>query len=519
MLMRKSLIIPVFFFGFVAQALTSAHAQCLYSDSLNEGALAAFWSATDFNTALAGAGTQTEGTALTITSADNNIVTGSASDSFHFVYQEASGDADITLEIDSAPPQINGKVGIMMREQLTTNSNFAGIFASTGIDYLFKYRTTAGGNSVEVDSATLSQFPSYVQLSRSGNVFSAYYSPDGAAWTLVATQSVTMAYPYYVGIAVCAANSTTPGSGVVNNFAVVSGDSCTSTPTPTNTATDTPTPTVTPTPSPTLTPTITLSPTQTQNLSPTATPTKTWTRTPTSTWTFTYSYTPAYTFSFTVTPTMTLSPTDSPTLTPTITDTPTDTSTDTPSPTDTATFTDTPSPTPTNTWTNTNTPSYTPTFTPTPTNTATSTSTDTMTYTNTPSYTPTNTFTFTYTLTFTPTPTPTPTPTVYLTPTFTLSPTSTPNAALYLDANFFNPDQAPLGMDVRVDQGGGVNILVFNLAGEEVRKIKDESMSAGNYRSSWDGKNNVGAVVGNGVYFIIIDQPSGRTTRKAVVLR
>lgn len=95
----------------------------------------------------------------------------------------------------------------------------------------------------------------------------------------------------------------------------------------------------------------------------------------------------------------------------------------------------------------------------------------------------------------------------------------TPNAALYLDSNYFNPNTAPLGMDVRVDTAGEVKILVFNIAGEEVEKLVDQQMSPGNYRFSWDGRNTGGAVVGNAVYFILIEQPLGRLVRKVIVLR
>ncbi len=74
-------------------------------------------------------------------------------------------------------------------------------------------------------------------------------------------------------------------------------------------------------------------------------------------------------------------------------------------------------------------------------------------------------------------------------------------------------------MDVRVDQAGSVKIMVFNIAGEEVKKIMDEYKGHGNYRTQWDGTNNDGVIVGNGVYFVIIEEPVGRLIRKVIVLR
>jgi hypothetical protein len=119
-----------------------------------------------------------------------------------------------------------------------------------------------------------------------------------------------------------------------------------------------------------------------------------------------------------------------------VTPTPTVTATNTPTPSVTPTFTptssETPTPTPTNTETQTPTPSITATNTPTVTRTpdATPTPTNTETPTNTPTTTETPTNTPTQTQSATPDPTPTksmtPTPTQSMTPTLTQTPTNTP---------------------------------------------------------------------------------------------
>ena len=105
------------------------------------------------------------------------------------------------------------------------------------------------------------------------------------------------------------------------------------------------------------------------------------------------------------------------------------------------------------------------------------------------------------------------------TPTGSETPTPTPNAALYLDENFFNPNNQPLGMEARVDTAGQVKILVCNIAGEEVEKLVDQYLNAGNYRFSWDGHNSSGVVAGNDIYFVVIEQPSGVMVRKVIVLK
>jgi len=74
-------------------------------------------------------------------------------------------------------------------------------------------------------------------------------------------------------------------------------------------------------------------------------------------------------------------------------------------------------------------------------------------------------------------------------------------------------------MDVRVDVKGQVKISIFNIGGEKVENLVDQQMNPGNYRFTWDGRNSAGAVVGNGVYFIVIQQPSGKMVRKVIVLK
>jgi hypothetical protein len=161
----------------------------------------------------------------------------------------------------------------------------------------------------------------------------------------------------------------------------------------------------------------------------------------------------------------------------------------------------------------------TPTITPTPFPTNTPTNTPTVTFSGTPTHTATSTYTPLPTNTPTRTFTSTPTITLTFTPTGSVTPTPTPNIPLYLNQNFFNPSQNMLGMDVRVDQAGEVKLEVFNLAGERVRKIMDQTESQGNYSFNWDGRNDAGGLVGNGVYLVVIQTPSSKKVQKVIVLK
>ncbi|MCX8092722.1 MAG: T9SS type A sorting domain-containing protein [Candidatus Goldbacteria bacterium] len=339
----------------------------------------------------------------------------------------------------------------------------------------------------------------------------------------------------------------------------------TSTPTFTNTASPTPTYTATPTPTytntrtatPTFTSTLSLTPTFTTTLTytntrsptptftftdtissntPTVTPTRTFTPTPTPTFTATYTRTPTptYTVTSTNTPTFTFTDTIS-SNTPTVTRTWTNTFTSTPTFTDTATHTSTR----TNTLTHTVTLTYTPTrtitqtFTETLQNTPTNTRTDTMTQTptptftytrtNTPTYTWTRTLTSTSTYTYTPTWTTTPTNTMTDTNTKTWTVTFTPSLTLtpiffpyLLTIEAYNEAGERVKLIKQTSINNPVSVVeilnsIFNPAeGPLVISIPGiwtpEQMGSDIHRIDfvWDGYNENGQKIGQGVYYIKI---------------
>jgi flagellar hook assembly protein FlgD len=47
-----------------------------------------------------------------------------------------------------------------------------------------------------------------------------------------------------------------------------------------------------------------------------------------------------------------------------------------------------------------------------------------------------------------------------------------------------------------------VEIGIYNVAGKVVRTLVDGFQAAGRYQTSWDGRDNSGALVTRGVYFL-----------------
>jgi flagellar hook assembly protein FlgD len=64
-----------------------------------------------------------------------------------------------------------------------------------------------------------------------------------------------------------------------------------------------------------------------------------------------------------------------------------------------------------------------------------------------------------------------------------------------------------------------VEIAVFDLLGRRVRRLESGSRLAGRHRVVWDGRNESGAQLGNGVYMVRMTAAGNTWTRKLVLAR
>ena len=113
----------------------------------------------------------------------------------------------------------NAKAALMIRETLNANSRHAlvDVEPSSGIEFLFRTNTAGSTFSVTVAGQTA---PNWVRLTRTNNVFSAFWSPDGNTWNQIGTATnipMTNASAY-VGLAVCAHNNAALNTSLIDNF-------------------------------------------------------------------------------------------------------------------------------------------------------------------------------------------------------------------------------------------------------------------------------------------------------------
>ena len=89
--------------------------------------------------------------------------------------------------------------------------------------------------------------------------------------------------------------------------------------------------------------------------------------------------------------------------------------------------------------------------------------------------------------------------------------------ALY--QNFPNPFNPVTEIQFDVPDVGVLDLVVYNLMGQQVRRLVNGEIQAGYHRVVWDGLNDRGEPVSTGVYIYSLTSPSFHNTKKMVLLK
>ncbi len=89
--------------------------------------------------------------------------------------------------------------------------------------------------------------------------------------------------------------------------------------------------------------------------------------------------------------------------------------------------------------------------------------------------------------------------------------------ALYPNSpNPFNPSTT---ISFANDRPACVKLEIFNIKGQKVRTLVDETLSAGTHRVVWDGTDELGRSVSSGLYMYRLSAPDFVKTRKMMMLK
>jgi hypothetical protein len=103
----------------------------------------------------------------------------------------------------------------MIRETLDPGAANAFMLVSYSKGTSYQRRASAGAVTVNTAGANVAA-PYWVKLERIGATFNAYTSADGSTWTLVGSDTISMASTVYVGLAT-GGHSTAVASATFDN--------------------------------------------------------------------------------------------------------------------------------------------------------------------------------------------------------------------------------------------------------------------------------------------------------------
>ncbi len=79
-----------------------------------------------------------------------------------------------------------------------------------------------------------------------------------------------------------------------------------------------------------------------------------------------------------------------------------------------------------------------------------------------------------------------------------------------------NATAADVTLRFSLTRGGRVTLGVFSVEGRRVRTLHKGTLAAGSHEVTWDGRDDVGRLVADGLYFARLETSQGlRTTRIA----
>ena len=177
------------------------------------------WNAQDIGAPTTSGGATFDQEQFTITAGGQDIW--GPSDQFHFVYQQVTGDVDVTARVESITmTDAWAKAGVMIRSSLDAGAahGFALVSAAQGV--AFQRRSQDGGLTTHTSGPTAGP-PRWVRLVRVGTRITASTSVDGQAWSTIASSTIALGSTAYVGLAATSHNVTAATTAVLSQASVV----------------------------------------------------------------------------------------------------------------------------------------------------------------------------------------------------------------------------------------------------------------------------------------------------------
>ena len=147
-------------------------------------------------------------------------------DDFRFASKTLTGNGSIVVRVESiVNTNAWAKAGVMIRQSLDADSKMAYMIVSYSSGVSFGWRQQTAGTCASVNQAGVAA-PQWVKLTRTGDAFTAQYSVNGTTWLdvkntdgTVASTTITMAGPVYIGLCVTSHNAAATTTAVMSGAA------------------------------------------------------------------------------------------------------------------------------------------------------------------------------------------------------------------------------------------------------------------------------------------------------------
>jgi hypothetical protein len=88
-----------------------------------------------------------------------------------------------------------------------------------------------------------------------------------------------------------------------------------------------------------------------------------------------------------------------------------------------------------------------------------------------------------------------------------------------LDQNYPNPFNPSTHINFSIPENTDVTLSVYNMLGQRVKTLVDQPMNAGIHNVAWNGTNEIGETVANGIYFYRLQSDLGAKTMKMMFMK
>ncbi|HEY1686121.1 MAG TPA: hypothetical protein VGG19_15250 [Tepidisphaeraceae bacterium] len=137
-----------------------------------------------------------------------------SSDQFNFASESITGDgfviAQLTSLTDADGSASTPQAGVMFRASTDAGDPFVAVLQGTNNQITFEYRSTSAGSITSTPVGNIPLGSEYLELTRTGNIFTAYISSDSIHWTQIGSPITIVAMPTTANVGLAATANYNP---------------------------------------------------------------------------------------------------------------------------------------------------------------------------------------------------------------------------------------------------------------------------------------------------------------------